>query len=124
MIWAGELDKGVTLVKKAMRLNPYHHAWYFYILGVAYISQERYEDAIAILGRGLIRNPDFIGSHLALATVYGLTGHKEGCQTEVKEILRISPGFSLKLIKEMIPTTDQTIVDNLIEILRLAGLPD
>jgi adenylate cyclase len=124
LIWAGEHDKGITLVKKAMLLNPYHHAWYFYILGVAYILQERYEDAIEILDRGLIRNPDFIGTHLALAAVYGVTGRKEGCQTEVEKILRISPGFSLELLKEMIPATDQTIVDGLIDIFREAGLPD
>jgi adenylate cyclase len=124
LIWAGEHNKGIALVKKAMILNPYHHAWYFYILGVAYNLQERYEDAIEILERGLIRNPDFIGTHLALAALYGGTGRKERCQTEVKEILRISPGFSLKLIKEMIPTKDQTIVDDLIDILRNAGLPD
>jgi TolB-like protein len=124
LIWAGEHDKGMTLVKKAMLLNPYHHAWYFYILGVAYLFQERYEDAIEILERGLIRNPDFIGTHLVLATLYGGTGRKERCRTEVEEILRISPGFSLKLIKEMIPTKDQTTVNNVIDILRDAGLPD
>jgi adenylate cyclase len=124
LIWDGEHDKGITLVKKAMLLNPYHHAWYFYILGVAYILQERNEDAIEILERGRIRNPDFIGTHLALAALYGGIGRKEKCQTEVKEILRISPGFSLKIIKEMIPIKDQTIVDNLIDILRNAGLPD
>ena len=123
LIWAGEHDKGITLVKKAMLLNPHHHAWYFFILGAAYLLQERYEDAIEILDRGLIRNPDFIATHLALATVYGITGRKERCQTEVEEILRISPKFSLKLIKEMIPTSDQTIVDGLIDILREAGLP-
>jgi hypothetical protein len=42
----------------------------------------------------------------------------------VEEILRISPGFSLKLIREMIPAADHTTVDNIIEALRMAGLPD
>ena len=124
LIWAGEHDKGITLVKKAMLLNPHHHAWYFFILGAAYLLQERYEDAIEILDRGLIRNPDFIGTHLALAAVYGVTGRKEECQTEVEKILKISPGFSLELLKEMIPATDQTIVDGIIDIFREAGLPD
>ncbi|MGD9307401.1 MAG: hypothetical protein PVF79_24295, partial [Desulfobacterales bacterium] len=124
LIWAEDHDKGIALVKKAMQLNPHHHAWYFYILGVAYIFKERYEDAIEILHRGLIRNPDFIGIHLALATLYGIAGRKEECQSEVEEILRISPGFSLKLIREMIPAADHTTVDNIIEALRMAGLPD
>jgi adenylate cyclase len=124
LIWAGEHDKGIALVKKAMQLNPHHHAWYFYILGVAYASKERYEDAIEILDRALIRNPDFLPTHLVLAILYGATGRKEECQSAVVKILRISPGFSLKLVREMIPLTDQTTVDNIIEILRIAGLPD
>jgi adenylate cyclase len=124
LIWDGDHDKGIVLVKKAMKLNPHHHVWYFYILGVSYLLKERYEDASEILNRAIIRNPDFLGTHLVLATMYGLTDRKEECQTEVEEILRISPGFSLELIKEMIPTTDQTIVDNIIDIFRKAGLPD
>jgi len=124
LIWAGDHDKGIALVKKAMQLNPYHHAWYFFVLGLAYFLKERYEDASEILDRALIRNPDFLGTHLILAVMYGLTGRKEECQTEVEEILRISPGFSLELLKEMMPTTDQTKIDTAIDIFRRAGLPD
>jgi adenylate cyclase len=124
LIWAGDHDKGIALVKKAMQLNPHHHAWYFFVLGLAYIFKERYEDASEILNRAIIRNPDFLGTHLILAFMYGLTGRKEACQTEVEEILKISPGFSLELLKEMIPITDQTIIDTGIDIFRRAGLPD
>jgi adenylate cyclase len=124
LIWAGDHDKGIALVKKAMQLNPRHHAWYFYILGVAYTIQERFEVAVEVLDRGLIRNPDFLGTHLVLATLYGATGRKKECRAEVKEILRISPGFSLKLVREMIPTADQRTIDDIIEVLRIAGLPD
>ncbi|MGD9411559.1 MAG: tetratricopeptide repeat protein [Desulfobacterales bacterium] len=124
LIWADDLDKGIALVKKAMQLNPHHHAWYFFILGVAYTSKGRYEEAIEILDRALIRNPDFLGTHLALAIIYGITDRKEACRNEVEEILRISPEFSLKLLREMIPVSDQAIVDSIIEVLRMAGLPD
>jgi hypothetical protein len=79
---------------------------------------------IEVLHRAIIRNPDFLGSHLVLATIYGLTDRKEECQAEVEEILRISPGFTLKLMREMIPASDQATADNIIEILRMAGLPD
>jgi adenylate cyclase len=124
LIWSGDHNKGIAFVKKAMQLNPHHHVWYFYILGVAYTLQERFEDAIEILDRALIRNPDFLGTHLVLTTIYGVTGRKEECQAEVKEILKISPGFSLELLREMIPTEDPTTVDNIIDALRIAGLPD
>jgi tetratricopeptide (TPR) repeat protein len=124
LIWAGDYDKGSELVKKAMRLNPHHHAWYFYILGVAYTLEERFEDAIEILDRGLIRNPDFLGTHLVLATIYAVNGRKEECQAEVQEILRISPQFSLKLLREMIPLAEPDRIDDLVDALRLAGIPD
>jgi tetratricopeptide (TPR) repeat protein len=123
-IYGGDPDKGIALMKKAMQLNPYHHAWYFYILGLAYIFKESYEDASENLNRAIIRNPDFLGTHLALAFMYGLTGRKEECKTKVEEILKISPGFSLELLKEMIPIPDQTIIDAAIDIFRRAGLPD
>ena len=123
-IYGGDRDKGIALMKRAMQLNPHHHAWYFFILGLAYTFKERYEDAIEILERGLIRNPDFLWTHCVLAALYGATGRKEECRTEVEEILRISPRLSLRLIREMIPLADQTIVDEMIEVLRIAGLPD
>jgi hypothetical protein len=65
-----------------------------------------------------------MGTLLALATLYGLTGLIEECQKTVREILRISPEFSKKIFKEMIPSADQTMVEAIVEILGRAGLPE
>jgi adenylate cyclase len=59
LTWTGKSEKAIELVKKGMRLNSHHHAWYFYVLGTAYIMTDRYGEAIEVLKRGVIRNPEF-----------------------------------------------------------------
>jgi len=120
--WAGKPEKSIELVKKGMRLNPHHHVWYFYVLGVSYIFTGLYEEAIEVLKRGTIRNPDFLGSHLALAPLYAEMGRKEEAQLEVEEILRVSPHFSIEMLREMIPAKDTAILEGMIEAFRRAGL--
>jgi TolB-like protein/Tfp pilus assembly protein PilF len=119
---AGMPEKAIQMVKKAMRLNPHHHAWYFYVLGLAYISTERYEETIEVLKRGVIRNPDFIGIHMLLAALYAEMGRSEEAQDEVQEILRISPNYSIEVLKRVAPVKDQHSLDRIVAALRKAGL--
>jgi adenylate cyclase len=120
--WTGKPEKAIDLVKKGMRLNPHHHAWYFYVLGASYILTELYEEAIEVLKRGIIRNPDFLGIHLALAALYAEMGLIEEAQREVKEILRMSPHFSIEMLRGVIPSKDTAIIERLTEAFRKAGL--
>jgi len=119
---AGNPEEAIRLVEKAMRLNPHHHVWYFYVLGLSYISTERYEKAVEILKRGLMRNPDFMIIHLLLAGIYAEASRMEEARVELKEVLRISPDFSLEVLKEMAPFKDQARLDRFAEALRKAGL--
>lgn len=120
--WTGKPEKAIELVKKGMRLNPHHHAWYFYVLGTSYTYTELHEEAIEVLKRGIIRNPEFLGNHLALAPLYAEMGRIEEAQREVKEILRVSPHFSIEILREMIPAKDMAMVEGVIEAFRKAGL--
>jgi adenylate cyclase len=118
---AGNPEEAIRLVKRATRLNPHHHAWYFYVLGLSYISTERYEKAVEILKRGLIRNPDFMIIHLLLAGIYAEANRMEEARVEVEEVLRITPDFSLEVFKEKAPFKDQARLDRFAEALRKAG---
>jgi len=120
--WTGKPEKALELVKKAIRLNPHHQAWYFYVLGTSYMRMEQYEEALDVLKRGIIRNPEFLGNHLALAPLYAEMGRMEEAQHEIQEILRVSPHFSIDMLKEMIPSKDTEIIETVIEAFRKAGL--
>jgi adenylate cyclase len=120
--WTGRPEKALELIKKGMRLNPHHHAWYLYVLGTTYIAMHLDEEAIDALKRGIIRNPEFLGNHLALAPLYAEMGRMEEAQHELKEILRVSPNFSIEMLRGMIPSKDIAIVERAIEAFRKAGL--
>ncbi len=105
-----------------MRLNPYFPVWYLYVLGQAYAFTGRYEEAIDVLKRALIRNPDFLPTHIVLAFIYGETGQKDKARGEVAEILRISPHYSLEVVRETVPIKDQAVLEAVLEALRKAGL--
>jgi tetratricopeptide (TPR) repeat protein len=122
--WAGRAQEAIDFVKTAIRLNPHHHAWYFYTLGLSYLSLYRTDEAIEVLRRGLIRNPDFLAIRLALAGLYAEIGDREKARIEVEEVLRISPYFSLKVFQEMVPTKNVEIIERMMDLLRKAGLPD
>jgi adenylate cyclase len=120
--WTGKPERTPELVKKGIRLNPHHHAWYFYVLGSSYMLMGRYEEAIGTLKRGIVRNPEFLGNHLALAPLYAEMGRMEEAQQEIQEILRVSPHFSIEMLRGLIPSKDKAIVEEVIEAFRKAGL--
>jgi adenylate cyclase len=120
--WTAKPEKAIELVKKGMRLNPHHHAWYFYVLGASYMFMGQHEAAIGVLKRGIVRNPEFLGNHFALVPLYAEMGRMEEAQHEVKEILRVSPHFSIEILRGLIPSKDTAIVEEAIEAFRKAGL--
>ncbi|MEE9611270.1 MAG: adenylate/guanylate cyclase domain-containing protein [Desulfatiglandales bacterium] len=120
--WAGRGEEAIGLVNEAMRLNPHYPVWYLSILGWAYALTGRYEEASDALHRALIRNPDFLTTHVILATVYIETGHIEEARAKVEEILRIDPDYSLELLRERLPFKDQVVLEGALDIMRKAGL--
>jgi adenylate cyclase len=122
LTWVGREEEAVELVKEAMRLNPHYPVWYLTILGWAYTIMERYEEAIEALERALIRNPDLLSTHIALATIYSKTRRMDEARAEVKAVMRISPEFSLDMLRERVPFKDHTTFEEHAEALRKAGM--
>ena len=122
--WAGNPKDAIPLMKRAIRLNPHHIAWYPYILGLSYAFLEENEKAVEVLERGLVRHPDFLGIHLALGGLYAEMDRREDAKIEIEEVLRLSPGFSIQVFKEMMPLNYPDDRERLINAVRKAGLPE
>ncbi len=122
LTWVGRDEEAIGRVKKAMRLNPHYPVWYLVILGWAYTVMEQFDEAIETLERARIRDPDLLSTHIILATVYSRTERMNEARAEVEEIMRISPDFSLDLLRERVPFIDQATFEASVEALRKAGL--
>jgi adenylate cyclase len=122
--WSGEPEKAIELMKRAFRLNPIPPPYYFSTLGFAYHLNGRYLGAIEAYKKAIIRSPDWLSPHVGLAACYSLLEQYEKARETVTEILRINPKLSIESITMFAPFEQKTDLENLIEALRKAGLPE
>ncbi len=120
--FAGKPAEAIELAEKAIRLDPRNRDWYPVEVGFAYSFMGQHEEAITILKRHLTRYPNNLGAHGFLAFSYSELGREEEAQAEVTEVLRISPNFSLEVMKQTCPLKDPAVLERLLAALRKAGL--
>ncbi|MBI3300659.1 MAG: tetratricopeptide repeat protein, partial [Deltaproteobacteria bacterium] len=122
LILAGRPADAIGLVEKAMRLNPQYPAWYSAQLGWAYRFTRRYEEAITVLKQTLTRSPNDLGAHMNLAATYSELDWEAEARAEAAEILRLSPNFSLEVLRRINAQKDPVLAERTFEALRQAGL--
>jgi adenylate cyclase len=121
--FAGKPKEAQGLAEKAMRLNPqYPGAWHLFKIGHAAYLMGRYEEAIVALKRVLTREPEFWPAHFQLVVSYSEAGQEEAAQAEAAEVLRLSPKFSLEVMRQTLPYKDQAVLERALATLRNAGL--
>ena len=91
---AGRPAEAITVLDKAMRLNPMPPAFYYAWLGISYRLTNQYDKAIAILEKGLRVQPDNTICLIQLAAAYSLAGRQEDARKTAAEFLRLNPKFS------------------------------
>ena len=122
--WSSRFSEAIPFAEQAIRLDPYPSAVAFRNLGTCYYSVGRYEEAVTTYKKALQKNPDDIFLHLTLAAAYVKLGREEEAQAEAKEVIRIHPKFSLTDYAKSMHRKDQSRMDDFIECLHKAGLPE
>jgi adenylate cyclase len=120
--YADRAEEAIPLFEKAIRLNPFAHTWYFLHLGNAYLFLRRNDEAIGAYHRALQLSPNNLFAHLNLTATYGQLGRDKEASAHAKEILRISPDFSLDRFAEKLPYKNQAEKERRINAWRKAGL--
>jgi len=120
----GRVKEALSLLEKAIRLNPMPPNPYLHEIGTCLRLMGRYTEAIAVLKKILNRSPDYLNSRLNLIATYVMFGDKEAACIEAAEVLKQSPDFSIARFLKHFPYKDQKILDALSESFRIAGLPE
>ena len=122
--FSDRFSEAIPFAEQAIRLDPYPAAATFRGLGGLYRNVGRYEEAITAYKKVLQKNPDDLFAHIGMAVTYVKLGREEEARAEAKEVIRIHPKFSLAHYAKSIHGKDQSSVDDYIECLRKAGLPE
>ncbi|MFQ5983670.1 MAG: adenylate/guanylate cyclase domain-containing protein, partial [Woeseiaceae bacterium] len=120
LLYAGRSEEAIQWINRAMRLDPHFSDIYLHNLAQAYFQLDRYEEAIDLLKRRLIRKPDTDISRVLLAASYGHLGCIEESRAMWAEALRVNPDYSLEYRREILPYKDPCDFDHLVEGLRKA----
>ena len=121
MTLIGEWERGTTLIRKVMDLNPYYKPVVHYALWLDWIRQGEYENAY--LETFNFRRPLIFWSPLAKAAICGLLGKNEEGKKAVQDLLELNPEFKSRgraLIERYIKFND--IVERVIHGLNSVGL--
>ena len=120
----GRPEEALESLKIAFRLNPFPFIYYSLSLAYSYSLLEEYEKAINILNNCLERQPDFWETYLLLTIIYGRSGQEENAKQMARQLLSIMPYYSIEMYKKNTLVKDSTRVEEAIEILRKAGVPE
>ncbi len=94
----GKLDEGLSLVKKAMSLNPQHPGWCHFALCHDHYIHGDYSAAIEEVR--FIETPDWFWPHAIQAIVYAKLGNDKGAAESRANVLRLYPDFPKNAEKE------------------------
>jgi adenylate cyclase len=122
--FADNTELAVELAKRALRLNPIPPHFYYTVLGIAYRIEGRYTEAIGLVDKCLIENPDNLQALLLLAACYSYLNRIEEAKKASKEILRINPNFLTVNYVTTLPYKNQNVANRYLDALRKAGLPE
>ena len=117
---AGRPAEAVTLLERAMRLNPMPPAIYYGFLGTSHMLMHRYEKATAILEKGVQVQPDNSPCLVYLAAAYSMSGRQEDARKTAAELLRLNPKFSVESFAKLYK--DPAVRERLTDAWRQAGL--
>jgi len=122
LYFGGRPEEAIPLFQKAIRLNPLGPTWYFHNFGNALRITGRFEEAVSAYKKALQRAPDNIMAHVGLLVTYSMTGREKETRAEAAEVLRINPKFTTDYYVKTLPYKDQSVLDNLVDACRKAGL--
>ena len=118
----GELEKALSLRKKAIRLNPYPEGQYYTNLGNDYVALEKYEESIQAYKKAIQISPNQFLNHLGLASAYSQLGHNEKARAAMSETLALRPQLSIEWVKRL-PYRHKTDLGHAVARAEKAGLP-
>lgn len=87
----GEWDRGLSLLKKGIRLNPYHPSWFHLATFMDYYRQNDYENAMAEALK--FNYPSLYLDPLMRAAALGQLGRTKEAKNAVGELLKLEPDF-------------------------------
>ncbi len=120
--YAGRTDEAILAYEQAIRMNPYAPLWLRHNLAMAYRRSRRLPEALDTFYTVIKGNPGFVRSLIGLTSVLSRLGRTEEARSTAAEVVRLDPLFRIDDWAGRQPTLDRSLIEEIKEDLRRAGL--
>ena len=120
----GKPDEGIAVMKRTMRLDPFHAPVCFTWLGNAYYLSGRYDEAFQNLSTAANRMPVHRPTRVWLAAAAAQSGQQEIAKTAVAAVLKQQPELTIAKWLQLLRLPRPEDANRLADGMRKAGFPD
>lgn len=120
----GSPERARELLRRAMRVCPMYRPGFLRGLGLSYYLLGQLDSAINAFKQSILRESEYLSAHTYLASIFGELGKLEEAKEPVREILRLTPDFSIKAYMKGLSFSDPEILIRMEAGLRKAGLSE
>lgn len=121
--FAGKFGDGLAAIKRHLRLDPFAPTGARIHLGISYLAQKNYAEALASFREVVTRAPELGRGRMLLASTYALMGHMNEAREQITELLRIDPTCSVAQVARLRFFRDPKDGAHILQGLLQAGLP-
>jgi tetratricopeptide (TPR) repeat protein len=117
-------ERGIALVRKAMKLDPFHPTWFHFTIAHYHFDRREYDQALAAARK--INIPGSAAPQMYLAAIYAELGRQSEARSAMEELLRIWRGATAdKYVEELRKWNyPEDSIGRWVAALRKAGLPE
>jgi adenylate cyclase len=125
-LWVSEPDLAIDHFTRSMRLSPLDPQVGFHYAGLAgaHVMKREFEKALQYARRAAGEMPRWITPLTNIAIAAANLGKQQEANAAVKQLLTLSPGFTLALRRANSLFRDKSVEDIFVEGLRAAGVPE
>jgi len=120
----GQSEEALKCHEQAAALDPVFPPIWLHFQAQAAYQLEWYSEAVGLLKRRIVRNPETDASRVLLAASYGQMGLIEEAREAWRDALRVNPTYSVEHRRKVLPYKDPEDFERVVEGLHKAGLPE
>jgi adenylate cyclase len=120
--YVGQSGDALRHFEQAVALDPFFPDIWLHHQAQAAYRLGRYSEAVGLLKRRILRNPNTDASRVLLAAAYAQMGLIEEARTAWREALKINPTYSLDQRRKVLPYKNPQDFERFVDGLRKAGV--
>ena len=119
LMYVDRPEAGISSIREAMRLNPFHPSWYWNMVGRCLHTLGRFDEAIECFRR--MEDPPFY-VHGYIASCLAMLGDEDGAKIERDRLYAARPDFDLQQFRSIFPYKNSQTAERFFQTFAKAGI--